>query len=122
MSLLRIAASTAFSLLLAACAGQSFEGGRFSRAGESHVAPDGALAFQRDRDFKAPASFRLSPDDVAAKFGRLCRARQSCTYFADSRAYYVVADYGQPGAKSGGISQIACPVVDGASGSLLRIC
>jgi hypothetical protein len=108
--------------LLAGCAGQTYEGGRFSEAGKAVYAADHSFSFQRNAGFKAPEKFSLTPEGVAAKFGHLCKAKQACTYFADSRAYYLVADYGQPAAKSGSISQIACPIVDGASGSLLRIC
>ena len=106
---------------LAGCA-TTYEGGRFSQAGQMSVGADRALSFKRDPGFKQPASFKLTPEGVAAKFGHLCKAKQSCTYFADSRAYYLVADYGRPEAKSGAVSQIACPVVDAASGSLLKIC
>jgi hypothetical protein len=111
----------AAAALVAGCATHTYEG-RFSEAGKAVYAPDRSFAFQRNADFKAPEKFSLSPEGVAAKFGHLCKAKQACTYFADSRAYYLVADYGQPAAKSGSISQIACPIVDGASGSLLRIC
>jgi len=114
-------AALALALLLGGCAGQTYEG-RFSEAGRATVNPDRTMSFKTSRDFKQPAAFSLSPEAVAAKFGHLCKAKQACTYFADGRAYYLVADYGLPGAKPGGISQIACPVVDGASGSLLRIC
>ncbi len=112
----------AAALLLAGCAASTYEFGRFSLAGRASFNPDRTFTFQRSRDFKTPSGFALAPEAVASKFGQLCRAKQSCSYFADSRAYYLVADYGQPGAKSGSISQIACPIVDGRSGSLLRIC
>jgi predicted small secreted protein len=108
--------------MLAGCAAQTYEGGRFAQAGQASVAPDRSISFKREAGFKQPQNFRLSPEDVAAKFGHLCKAKKGCAYFADSRAYYLVADYGQPEAKSGSISQVACPVVDAASGSLLRIC
>ncbi len=99
-----------------------YEDGRFSLAGEALLAQDRSAAFTRNPQFKQPASIALAPEAVAEKFGHLCKAKKSCFYFADGRAYYVVADYGEPGAKSGSISQIACPVIDGASGTLLRIC
>jgi len=107
---------------IAGCAAPTYEGGRFTQVGEATVAPDRSVSFKRSAEFKQPANFRLGPDEVAAKFGHLCKAKKACAYFADARAYYLVADYGQPEAKSGAISQIACPIVDGASGSLLRIC
>ena len=118
---MRHALALSCAALLAACAGQTYEG-RFAEAGRASVAADRSITFQRSRGFEQPKAFTLAPEAVAAKFGHLCKAKRSCTYFADSRAYYLVADYGEPEAKSGGISQIACPVVDGASGSLLKIC
>jgi hypothetical protein len=108
--------------MLAGCAAQTYEGGRFAQAGQATLGPDRVVGFKRDAAFKQPSNFTVSPEDVAAKFGHLCKAKKGCAYFADSRAYYLVADYGQPEAKNGSISQIACPVVDGASGSLLKIC
>ncbi len=117
-----IAAAAAAALLLAGCAGETYEFGRFSLAGKATVNVDRTFTFRRSRDFSQPSGFALTPEGVATKFGQLCKAKKSCSYFADSRAYYLVADYGEAGARRGSISQIACPVVDGRSGSLLRIC
>jgi hypothetical protein len=64
----------------------------------------------------------VSPEEVAVKYGKLCKPKQRCSYFADDRNYYLVADYGTADAKAGSIPQVACPVVSGANGSLLKIC
>ncbi|MGE5638952.1 MAG: hypothetical protein ACM30H_02580 [Clostridia bacterium] len=113
--------AVALLAVLAGCAGQTYEG-RFAEAGRATVNPDRSATFKRSSYYKQPAAFTVTPEAVAEKFGHLCKAKQACVYFADQRAYYLVPDYGLPGARPGGISQTACPIVDGVSGSLLRIC
>lgn len=120
MTVRRLAIAAAF-FALAGCAGQVYEG-RYTEAGRATVNPDRSFTFKRSSYFAQPSGFTVSPEAVAEKFGRLCKAKQACVYFADQRAYYLVPDYGLPGARAGGISQTACPIVDGISGSLLRIC
>jgi hypothetical protein len=72
-------------------------------------------------DYQKPADFKLTPEEVAMKYGKLCKAKQACTYFMDDQNYYLVADY-SPELPNDRIPQIACPVVSGTSGTLLKIC
>jgi hypothetical protein len=102
--------------LLAACG--TIVDGRYAKVGEH----DRRGNFKLERGWDKPAAFTLTPEEVAVKYGKLCKPKQACTYFADEKNYYLVADYGRPEAKSGSIPQIACPVVSGANGSLLKIC
>jgi hypothetical protein len=101
---------------LAACT-TMFDGG-YAKVGEH----DRRGNFKVERGWDKPEGFSLTPEEVAVKYGKLCKPKQSCTYFADEKNYYLVADYGRPEGKSGSIPQIACPVVSGANGSLLKIC
>ena len=102
--------------LLAGCA--TIVDGRFTKVGEH----DRKGNFKLERGWDQPKGFAITPEEVAMKYGKLCKPKNSCAYFADDRNYYLVADYGQPEAKRGNIAQIACPVVSGANGSLLKIC
>ena len=101
---------------LASCA--AVMEGRFAKVGEH----DRQGNFKLERGWDKPAGFSLTPEEVAVKYGKLCKPKRHCTYFADDKNYYLVADYGRPEAKSGSIAQVACPVVSGANGSLLKIC
>jgi hypothetical protein len=78
--------------------------------------------FRLERGWSQPADFKITPTEVAVKYGRLCKPKKICSYYADDKNYYLVADYGRPEGKSGRIAQIACPVVSGTNGSLLKIC
>lgn len=104
------------ALLVAGCA-MIVDGG-FTKVGEH----DRRGNFRLERGWTPPADFKITPTEVAVKYGRLCKPKQVCSYFADDRNYYLVADYGRPEGKKGNIAQIACPVVSGANGSLLKIC
>jgi hypothetical protein len=101
---------------LAACT--TMVDGGFAKVGEH----DRRGNFKLERGWEKPAGFALTPEEVAVKYGKLCKPKQSCSYFSDGKNYYLVADYGRPEGKSGPIAQIACPVVSGANGSLLKIC
>jgi hypothetical protein len=92
--------------------------GRYAKVGEH----DRKGNFKLERGWTKPAGFGITPEEVAMKYGKLCKPKQACVYFADEKNYYLVADYGRPEAKSGSIPQVACPVVNGANGSLLKIC
>jgi hypothetical protein len=92
--------------------------GRYAKVGEH----DRRGNFKAETSWDAPSAFTLTPEEVAVKYGKLCKPKHTCSYFADDRNYYLVADYGRPEAKSGSIAQIACPVVSGVNGSLLKIC
>lgn len=92
--------------------------GRYAKVGEH----DRRGNFKQERGWDKPAAFTLTPEEVAVKYGKLCKPKQRCSYFADGKNYYLVADYGTADAKSGSIPQVACPVVSGANGSLLKIC
>lgn len=78
--------------------------------------------FKAERGWSKPDKFVLTPQEVAVKYGRLCKPKKVCSYFADDKNYYLVADYGRSEGKPGSIAQIACPVVSGTNGSLLKIC
>jgi hypothetical protein len=101
---------------LASCAA-IMEGG-YAKVGEHDRQGNFKLASGWDK----PAGFTLTPEEVAVKYGKLCKPKRTCTYFADGKNYYLVADYGRAEGKSGSIPQIACPVVSGSNGSLLKIC
>jgi hypothetical protein len=103
-------------LLVAGCT--TMVDGRYAKVGEH----DRRGNFKVERGWDKPDAFKLTPEEVAVKYGKLCKPKQTCSYFADEKNYYLVADYGRPEAKSGSIPQIACPVVSGSNGSLLRIC
>ena len=109
-----------FLLLLPFLAGgcASLVDGRYAKVGEH----DRRGNFKLERGWDQPKSFKLSPEEVAVKYGKLCKPKNSCSYFADDKNYYLVADYGRPEAKSGSIGAIACPVVSGASDTLVKIC
>lgn len=104
------------SFLLGSCA--SVVEGRFAKVGEH----DRQGTFRPERGWDRPKSFTIAPEEVAVRYGKLCKPKTVCAYFADDRNYYLVADYGRPEAKRGSIGQVACPVVSGANGSLLKIC
>jgi hypothetical protein len=91
--------------------------GRYTKIGEADRSGD----LKTERGARLPVAFSIQPADVAAKYGRLCKPKQSCTYFVDDKNYYLVADYGQVPSR-GSIAQAACPVVNGANGTLLKIC
>lgn len=71
--------------------------------------------------YRKPAGFKLTPEEVAMKYGKLCKPKQACTYFMDDKNYYLVADY-SPELPNDRIPHIACPVVSGINGTLLKIC
>jgi hypothetical protein len=102
--------------LLAGCT--TLVDGRYAKVGEH----DRRGNFKLERGWEKPAGFALTPEEVAVKYGKLCKPKHSCSYFADEKNYYLVADHGRPEGKSGSIAQVACPVVSGANGSLLKIC
>ena len=103
-------------LLAAGCT--TLVDGRYAKVGEH----DRRGNFKLERGWEKPDTFKIGPEEVAVKYGKLCKPKQTCSYFADDKNYYLVADYGRPEAKSGSIPHIACPVVSGANGSLLKIC
>ncbi len=92
--------------------------GRYAKVGEH----DRRGNFKVERGWDKPDAFALTPEEVAVKYGKLCKPKHTCSYFADDKNYYLVADYGRPEGKSGSIPNVAGPVVSGSNGSLLKIC
>jgi hypothetical protein len=109
------------ALALSACA-STFDGFRFTKVG-GVVFQDAARSkpFKRDPEFAMPAGFTITPEQVAAQFGQLCGGRYYCSYFTDGHSYYLVADHGLLPFQ-GSISEVACPIVSGESGALLKRC
>src|SRR5262245_38074192 len=108
-------------LVLSGCA-STLDSWRFSKVG-GVVFRDAARSepFKRDPEFKMPANFKVSPEDVARQYGRFCGGRYYCSYFTDGRSYYLVADHGILPFQ-GSIGDVACPIVNGETGELTKRC
>jgi hypothetical protein len=106
---------------LVGCA-STFDGWRFTKVG-GVVFKDAARSepFKRDPEFKMAGNLKVSPEDVAKQHGRLCGGRYYCSYFTDGRNYYLIADHGILPFQ-GSIAEVACPIVNGESGELLKRC
>jgi hypothetical protein len=63
-----------------------------------------------------PKNFAITPEEVAAKYGELCKAKYYCAYYIDDAYYYIVPDYVH--CFFGTISTCATARVHGATGEL----
>jgi hypothetical protein len=93
----------------------SLDASSYARVGQVHYPTE---RFVRNPAFTLPAGFSVTPDDVVARHGHLCRGRYNCTYFADGQAYYILQDYGV--VPSLFVQSHAIAIVDGRTGALRK--
>ncbi len=76
--------------------------------------------FVPNTDYRPPAHFKISPSEVVATHGSVCRehAHYNCTYFVNDGAYFLLPDYGV--VPSLAVSRHAVVIVDGRTGKLLK--